>query len=157
MDFEWYRPLGTGGRIRILASLGENIGHWVNIETRSGRPGLRREPCCGEKCELCRDPEGRQRDHSVLSMVLDRHDGKIKLFEMRGQILTRLQDALRTTRIRNKDLSRFDIFITRNGHPPFVRYGVALDRPKRLKISEEAEARDLLARMIARLRPNCRI
>jgi hypothetical protein len=157
MDFEWYRPLATGGSIRVLASLGENIGHWVNVETRSGRQGLRREPCCGEGCEFCREPDGRRRDHSLLSMVIDRHDGRIKLFEMRGQILKRLQDALRTTRLRNKDLSRFDIHITRDGHHPFVRYGVALDRPKRLKASEEAEAREVLARMVARLRPNCRL
>jgi hypothetical protein len=157
MDFEWYRVPSTGGRIRIMANLGENVGHWVNIETRSGRPGLRRQPCSGEACEFCQDTDSLRRDHSVLSMVIDRHDGKLKMFEMRGQILRGLRDALMQTRIRNKDFSRFDVLISKTGHPPFVRYGVAFDRPKPLRQSEEIEARNLLASMIARLRPNCRL
>ena len=157
-DFEWYRPLATGGRIRILAALGQNVGHWTPVDTRSGKLGVRRVPCSGDGCELCQDPSQTQhprKDHSVLSMVIDRHDGKIKMFEIRGQIFSGLKDALRSSRIRNKDVSRFDIFITKSGRPPYARYGVALDRPKRLKVSEEAEARDVLASMVARLRPNC--
>jgi hypothetical protein len=157
MDFEWFRPNDGFSRIRILADLGKNVFHWAPLP----QGGIGRQPCPDDgSCPLCNDPflnPGYGRRHRRLYSVIDRGDGRIKLFEMPEQMYRQLDHAVKAAPIRNKNLSRFDVRITRDGRGPHLRYGVIICHPKPLKASERQEALDFLSRMIARLRPNCRV
>jgi hypothetical protein len=160
MNFEWWpRPTDKTAKVRILADLGENKFHWVRTETESGYTRFHKKPCPDDdSCKLCDDPHPsfRQKTHRLFS-VIDRSDGRVKLLDMPPQMQHELLGALRTSRLRNKNLSRFDIAITKEGQGVRTRYKVAIDPPKRLRVSEQEEALELLSKMIARLRPNCKV
>lgn len=159
MDFEWLRLNEGTTQIRILADLGNNVFHWVRRETARGA-GFDRHPCPGEGCSLCEDedlhPSARRMEQKLYA-VIDRNDGRVKFFSAGGAIQRELEHAVKAAPFHKKNLSRFDVFITKEGRRPFYRYGVAVDHPRRLRVAEQEEALQLLSEMIARLRPNCRL
>ena len=76
------------------------------------------------------------------------------MFHMGMALKRKLEAMVDSAPLRNKDLSRFDIAISRTGHDRWASYEVELCPPEPLKKTEYEQAIKIMANMVAEFRPN---
>lgn len=144
-ELQWWRPSEKLSRIRIMADIGGEALHFWHKDGR-----FESRMCEGEECELCAG--GLRACQRRLFTVLDRSDGRMKMFSSGPILAQQIEEAIKNAPCHVRHRSRFDLAIQRQGALRFARFAVTACPPQRLRESEWREAMDTLAHMLAQLR-----